>query len=81
MAEKSSYAEKVGHILERIDGYIEEMKKAGENAPSEEKSSYDEAISFLIANREATRRGLLQPETGNVDPCEVCPYVTGGGRQ
>jgi hypothetical protein len=57
-----SYAEQVEKLMEQWNCRIEQMENASRYVSPKQAKRYDEAISSLIALREATRRGLVEVE-------------------
>lgn len=78
MAEQTSYEKQVESFVRMWDEQIERFKKAAKDAGPTLAKKYNEAISLLTANREATRRGLIQlDDPSSVDVCAECPGRVG----
>jgi hypothetical protein len=61
MTTTSTYEMKIQELLDFIDAKIEALKSDMEGVPGQESQRYEDAINFLITNREAMKRGLLTP--------------------
>jgi hypothetical protein len=61
MTTRSTYELRIQELLDFIDSKIEVLKSDMEGVPGQESQRYQDAISFLITNREAMKRGLLTP--------------------
>lgn len=67
MRSDPTYEEIVENILTQWDNQIEQLKGHARNADPEESRKYLEAIGFLVANREAARRGLLRVSESEIE--------------
>ena len=67
------YEDKVGAKMDEWNARMEQLKIDAQDAGPEKRKEYEEEVESLIANREATRRGLLRlGESGEV-LCSACP--------
>jgi len=74
MSEKSSYEDKVKALLAEWDERIKELEAELRNAGPELKKAYEKEIGELIANREATRRGLFRLGPSG-ELCTACSEI------
>jgi hypothetical protein len=69
---QSDYERRIDSLLEEWNSRIEHLEADARHAGPEFKKKYDEQISTLILDREATRRGLLRMEESG-ELCASCP--------
>jgi hypothetical protein len=62
MASGSPYEKHVETLVQEWDEKIREFKQNAQHAGPEDAQRFNRAISWLLANREALRRGLLEFE-------------------
>lgn len=80
MTNANTYEEQINELIENWDEHIDRLKKAARDASGDDRNRYDEALSFLMANREALRRGLLRPDPSRGEFCVSCEEENASGQ-